>query len=1197
MTNKSKIAKAALGLLAGAVMFAGVTVSAMTQSQAQALVASLGITGASATALVTALTTTSSTGTMMTSGSCFSFQNNLTLGATSPDVMQLQKVLNSDPDTALAVAAGTTGSTGNEGTHFGPATKAAVIKFQTKHSISPLSGYVGPLTRAALNAMCTTTSTTTGGTTTGGTTTGGTTTTTTTTGPVSVMLGSDTPVAGTIIAGQATADLAHFTVSGSGTLSSVTLQRTGISDQNTLTNLYLYNGNVRLTDGYSFNTAGSLTMSNLNIAVNGTMTLSVKGDVSLATTSYSIGVTMTSYMTTGGAATTVNLVGNQMFIATGEQSLPSATIQSNTVAVSSSPSVNPGTTGYTLWSAPVQINTRSLWLKAVNFRVIGSAPSNALTNITLYKDGVAVPGNATITTINGSEYAVFDYSANPLELTTGTHTIDFRADISNGSARTIQISIQQAADLVLYDQQTGTNVAAMGIPNTTAYSISIAQGSLTASIDPTFQTLTNVTGGASNMAIARFTLHAYGEDMKVNTLTILPHVTGTTPAQVSCVTGAACGLENVTVYFNGSSIGSQTSAWVDGSNIVLTPGAQMIVPAGQDSTLEIRADLRNMAGTNYTLGAVSADLVMGNGTAQGMSSQNSLNVPGVSGNTLTMQTGQLVVGNNTNYGNQTMNSNTQNVKIGSFTLQNNSTSESIHVTSLRVNTAFATPTFTSGTVTTGSQAINVSSTVGFTASSTGVLGDTIVIPGATPATGIVTAINSATQLQVNITSGGVTPTVGGMITDSSKTATGIAYIQSLRTSESSGNGSQAIAPTGSDTFSVDFVLPAGASKVIDIMANIGAANFGTVRTNLAVQGLGATSNVSVYENGDATLGLVPVYGQTITMANGSVNVPTMVSSDSTQAQYISSSSGSANGTTVNYKFIAQNGAGTVNTLKFTTTGPVTQISVNGQTCNAVAGSCNIVGVNLAVPNTTTGVEVPAYVSYGTVSSVGGIALSGATSSIVMNEYDYTMGSGAQTLVTTGLGSTISPVMYLVGAKPSLAVTTTSNAGLSTGENHLLDVAVTPVGGTIGVGEMIFSVSSSQTTGTSTLSAVRLADSSGTTITAFSCSSYSGANLATSSTLMSSGLFVKCIDTGDSNGYQLSAAKTFSLYGTVSFAAGLGAAGTSAVTTNLTSLTQGGLLVSPFTWYDVSGGAAAAQTLAQDAANFYSYPTQTWSVHN
>ena len=77
--------------------------------------------------------------------------------------------------------------------------------------------------------------------------------TTSTSGPLSVSLASDTPASGYIVGGQATADLAHFTFTGTGTVNSIMIHRSGISDQNTLSNLYLYDGATRITDGYSFN--------------------------------------------------------------------------------------------------------------------------------------------------------------------------------------------------------------------------------------------------------------------------------------------------------------------------------------------------------------------------------------------------------------------------------------------------------------------------------------------------------------------------------------------------------------------------------------------------------------------------------------------------------------------------------------------------------------------------------------------------------------------------------------------------------------------------------------------------------------------------------------------------------------------------------------------------------------------------------
>ena len=79
----------------------------------------------------------------------------LELGSIGPDVVLLQRILNQDPSTQ--VAASGPGSAGNETSKFGPATEAAVKKFQLKYGITTVGtsgyGYVGPATRAKLNSL------------------------------------------------------------------------------------------------------------------------------------------------------------------------------------------------------------------------------------------------------------------------------------------------------------------------------------------------------------------------------------------------------------------------------------------------------------------------------------------------------------------------------------------------------------------------------------------------------------------------------------------------------------------------------------------------------------------------------------------------------------------------------------------------------------------------------------------------------------------------------------------------------------------------------------------------------------------------------------------------------------------------------------------------------------------------------------
>lgn len=96
------------------------------------------------------------------SGSCsYTFTRSLSQGSTGADVMNLQKFLNMSADTQVA-AAGSAGGPGSETSYYGPATAAAVSKFQVKYSADILvpvgltspTGYFGPSTMAKANSVC-----------------------------------------------------------------------------------------------------------------------------------------------------------------------------------------------------------------------------------------------------------------------------------------------------------------------------------------------------------------------------------------------------------------------------------------------------------------------------------------------------------------------------------------------------------------------------------------------------------------------------------------------------------------------------------------------------------------------------------------------------------------------------------------------------------------------------------------------------------------------------------------------------------------------------------------------------------------------------------------------------------------------------------------------------------------------------------
>lgn len=154
---KDFASKAAIAFVAVAMLFTMTVPSAKAQSSEdmQKMINDL-------LAQIAALQGQGGTSGSVASGICpFTWTRDLTAGATGADVMKLQQFLNSNADTR--VSASGVGSVGMETEFYGPATAAAVSKFQVMHRADVLTpagltnptGYFGPGTRAKANSLCT----------------------------------------------------------------------------------------------------------------------------------------------------------------------------------------------------------------------------------------------------------------------------------------------------------------------------------------------------------------------------------------------------------------------------------------------------------------------------------------------------------------------------------------------------------------------------------------------------------------------------------------------------------------------------------------------------------------------------------------------------------------------------------------------------------------------------------------------------------------------------------------------------------------------------------------------------------------------------------------------------------------------------------------------------------------------------------
>ncbi len=125
--------------------------SGLTATQIQSILdvlASFDADAATVALVKASLEGTATTGSV-TSTAVVVFKSNLTVGSLGSEVKALQEFLNAH---GYTVASSGPGSSGNETTRFGAATKAALIKFQKAKGITPAVGYFGPKTRAAVEA-------------------------------------------------------------------------------------------------------------------------------------------------------------------------------------------------------------------------------------------------------------------------------------------------------------------------------------------------------------------------------------------------------------------------------------------------------------------------------------------------------------------------------------------------------------------------------------------------------------------------------------------------------------------------------------------------------------------------------------------------------------------------------------------------------------------------------------------------------------------------------------------------------------------------------------------------------------------------------------------------------------------------------------------------------------------------------------
>ena len=611
-------------------------------------------------------------------------------GMKNVQVKYLQQMLN---EKGFTVATSGAGSVGKETSTFGPATVAAVKKFQAQNKLVA-DGIFGKKSIAMLSGSPVVP------------VTPGTPTVPVTNGVVSVSLASTNPAPGNLATGTASNPVLAFNLANGMTtpvsITGLNLTKTGYFANTNVSGVAVYDG-AGVRHGNVVTTLGASGVANMTfvtdpivIAAGQSTTVMVKVDIS-GTNGGIIGFNVNNISDIIGATAmgTFPIVGNQMSVYDGTNSIGAVTLDE-----------------LPLNAGGVQLNADSTSSQDIAKFRVQSTNSNEDVNLyglTLWNNGNAAgtdykdvklvdqTGNVLATTQSVGQTVTFNL-ATPYLITKG-QTRDFwvKATIINGASRTIQFVVYNNYDLNVKGVSTGAGLLAsagtndssfpIGDSTSTYNKVTIASGSMVFS-RATDSPATAVTPGANDVVLAKFNAKPVGENMELRGVTFgLDQNTGSTN-----LTGTVYVKVNGSVVY--SAAANTTNFAADGTVAARSLSSYPILTAGVDNTIEVTASISSSATASDAYFVNSFDI-----TSVKRLITNDIEDPSVSpqtGFTRAVQSGSLTTTTLSTPVAASIVPGTNGVPLASFEFNASSSGEDIRVTSVTV-----TDTVTGGTSTYG----------------------------------------------------------------------------------------------------------------------------------------------------------------------------------------------------------------------------------------------------------------------------------------------------------------------------------------------------------------------------------------------------------------------------------------------------------------------------------------------------------------
>lgn len=511
---------------------------------------------------------------------------------------------------------------------------------------------------------------------------------------LSVALAADTPASGIVLSNQVRAPFTTFTLTastdGDVVVDSVTIQRTGLAQDAEFSSVDLIddatNSAVNET-GKTFNSEHKATFTeDLTVPAGTTKTYTLAGNMgALASYAGETPVLSVTAIALKGGATLVGTLpvsGNYQNI-NGTITIGSATISRGAYTNATSSTLEVGKTNYTFFSFKIVAGSvEDVAFDQVKVYQQGTASlSSDLENLKLYGQKTNSGTQEMLATgaVSGN-YATFTLAA-PIVVKKGqTHQYEVRADVKNGSGRTIDLGIYRTTHLLVKGQTYNAYItptysstgSSASNPVLSDNEFTISNGTL--QVSKTNDVVAGNIAVAAGQMIGSFKFTVKGEPIDITALTLT--VTSVAAATIEDATKGWVIIDPA-----GNIVAGPTDVTSNALTVAFTD--TFTVPIG-DTVYKVRADI-DLSGGFVSNNTIYVSFTPSAMTARGTVTGNTISATpasAINSNTQTIKAAKVTVSRDSLPANGNIIVGASQTLLGSWTFDASDSGEDIRITSL-----------------------------------------------------------------------------------------------------------------------------------------------------------------------------------------------------------------------------------------------------------------------------------------------------------------------------------------------------------------------------------------------------------------------------------------------------------------------------------------------------------------------------------